>query len=244
MSREWLLELGHSRLKLAPRSGNERIGPVEAIAVDEFEAWLRGASGAPRFWLAAVTPGDRTRRLTSLLDAAGADWHAITTGAVELPVAPAYPELGVDRWLAMQPLWSDSQRAFCVVDAGTATTIDVVDSQARHRGGWILPGVAAARAGLLAAAPGLRRPEPGEAPEPGPARDTARAIENGLLLQQVGAVQRALDEAAEHCDGARPELVLTGGAAGSLQSGFGRVRVEPDLVLRGLALAVERWRSR
>lgn len=244
MSREWLLELGHSRLKLAPRRAGGRVGPVEAFDLGDFDAWLHSATGAARFWLAAVTPDDRTRRVTSRLDAAGAGWHAITTGAVDLSVAPAYPGLGVDRWLAMQPLWSDSQRAFCVVDAGTATTIDVVDGAGRHRGGWILPGIAASRAGLLAAAPGLRRSGTGDEAQPGPARDTARAIENGLLLQQVGAVQRALVEAEALCDGQPPALVLTGGAAGPLQSGLNGARIEPDLALRGLALAVERWRSR
>jgi type III pantothenate kinase len=225
---DWLIDLGHSRLKLARWLGGRRLGPVEAMPPDAFDTWL-GARPDPddeRFWLAAVPRPPIVDRVIAGIARAGADGRVVTTGSAALPVAPAYPGLGVDRWLAMQPLWVSMRAPFCVVDAGTATTIDAVDEQGRHRGGWILPGAAASRAGLLAAATGLAL-----APDPGQA-------------EQVGAIERALIEFRRMIPGRDPALVLTGGASGSLQSALVQSRLEPDLVLTGLAMAVERWWSR
>ena len=242
---DWLLELGHSRLKLAPRLGERQIGRVEAMPVERFGEWLSALSDGrdQRFWLASVPPATISQRVNSELARTGARVRLVETGSVALPVAPAYSALGVDRWLAMQPVWASLCTAFCLVDAGTATTIDVVDQRGRHRGGWILPGMAASRAGLLASAPGLAGRSNPSPPDPGPARDTGAAVDNGLLLQQVGAIERALVEVRRTISGPDPVVVVTGGAAGSLQSALEQARLAPDLVLIGLAMAVERWWS-
>ncbi|WP_352284776.1 type III pantothenate kinase, partial [Pseudoalteromonas sp. Q18-MNA-CIBAN-0097] len=50
--------------------------------------------------------------------------------------------LGIDRWLALIAGFTLYPNTACiVVDAGTATTIDVLDSEGLHLGGWILPGL-------------------------------------------------------------------------------------------------------
>ena len=47
--------------------------------------------------------------------------------------------MGVDRWLAMVCAAEKTQKAFFVMDVGTAITVDfVVNGQ--HLGGWITPG--------------------------------------------------------------------------------------------------------
>jgi len=51
-------------------------------------------------------------------------------------------QMGVDRWLAIlgaQHLMPNLN--LIIVDAGTATTVDILTSNKRHLGGWILPGV-------------------------------------------------------------------------------------------------------
>ncbi len=50
-------------------------------------------------------------------------------------------QLGVDRWLALIAAWMRKRQACCVVDCGTAVTIDAIDNSGRHLGGLILPGV-------------------------------------------------------------------------------------------------------
>jgi len=238
---DWLLELGHSRLKLARRDGEDAAG-VESLPLACFGDWLDGQAlaRADRFWLSSVPLPQVTATVTDALARAGLEWTAVTTGSTILPVAASYPGMGVDRWLAIQPVWSALRAPFCLVDCGTATTLDLVDGQGIHRGGWIMPGIEAAREGLLARAPGLRRARPVRSALPLPARDTAQGIEDGLLLQQAGGIAQAYRIAVEASDlGGEPALVMTGGAAGPLQSLLEGARVEPDLVLRGLAMAVE-----
>ena len=153
-----------------------------------------------------------------------------------------------------------------LVECGTATTIDAVDSNGVHRGGWILPGRAPARQGLLNVAPGLQDAI-GDTEKLHClqlATDTEQAIERGLLLQQAGAVELALRSLEREMD--RPVgLVFTGGEAevvraavesaqklrsstsnrsgadqaSRLESRLDFVTVEPDLVLKGLAMAIE-----
>jgi len=50
--------------------------------------------------------------------------------------------LGIDRWLAMLAGYNRADGACMVIDSGTAFTIDVVDAEGLHQGGYILPGLA------------------------------------------------------------------------------------------------------
>ena len=245
MPNDWLLELGHTRLKTARRVDTGITG-IEAIELERVGQWLlrQRPAAQDRFWLAAVPTPEVTARVTSELDRIGLKWTSVSTGLAALPVAPAYPGMGVDRWLALQPVWERLRSAFCLIDCGTATTVDLVDALGEHLGGWIMPGIDAARLGLLTRAPGLRRPMPAEVGPGAPARDTADAIESGLLQQQVGGIVEAYTVATDLPDFApAPPLVLTGGAAAPLQSLLEErgvpVRIEPDLVLLGLAMAIE-----
>jgi len=238
---DWLLELGHSRLKLARRGDHGPVG-VQSFPLEQFAEWLKARTPAAtdRFWLSSVPLPAVTASVTDLLSRSGLECTVVTTGSAALPVAAAYPGMGVDRWLAIQPVWRALRASFCLVDCGTATTIDLVDGRGVHRGGWIMPGLEAARDGLLARAPGLRRKAPEHSALPRPARDTAQGIEDGLLLQQAGGISQACRVAAGLPDlGGPPALVMTGGAAAPLQSMLEGARVEPDLVLRGLARAAD-----
>jgi type III pantothenate kinase len=59
-------------------------------------------------------------------------------------------KMGVDRWLAMQAVWSQQPNtSHIIVDAGTAITLDVIDNFGRHVGGYICPGFSMMKAGLL-----------------------------------------------------------------------------------------------
>jgi type III pantothenate kinase len=59
-------------------------------------------------------------------------------------------KMGVDRWLAMQAVWSRRpDTSHIIVDAGTAITLDVIDNFGCHVGGYICPGFNMMKAGLL-----------------------------------------------------------------------------------------------
>lgn len=156
--------------------------------------------------------------------------------------------LGADRWVALlgaRALCGDGNAA-CVVDVGTALTIDLLDGTGRHLGGAIVPGPDLMVASLLASTGGIRRRARGSG---GPrrrvprdlfARATAGALEAGALHAVAAVVDRAAIQAQARlgCAGHRgvPRVLLTGGAAPSIR---GLLRIEnrlvPDLVLRGLA---------
>lgn len=242
----WLLEMGHSRLKWARRTADAAPGALADHGVvtshGDRRSLLEAIAESPGAGvvLAAVPKPERVAGLTGALDAAGIAWRRIETGRPALDVAPAYPGLGVDRWLALQWPWLQAGQAFCVADCGTAVTLDVVDGGGVHRGGWILPGMDSAAAGLVARAPGLAdagREDPVDDPRK-PGRNTRAGLTRGLLLQLAGGIG-ACHEAAGQALGVETTLWLTGGDAVRVAPLLKAARTDPHLVLRGLALAAE-----
>lgn len=57
--------------------------------------------------------------------------------------------LGVDRWLAMAAAYNKFKTAICVIDCGTAVTVDVVNADGVHQGGLIMPGLQLMRESLF-----------------------------------------------------------------------------------------------
>ncbi len=142
--------------------------------------------------------------------------------------------LGVDRWLALLAAWTDCRGPLLVASAGTALTLDLVDAEGRHLGGYILPGFATMRASLGLSTWGVRV-EDAPAAELVPGCDTPEAVVNGCLSAMVGALRMVRESSPD------ASFLLTGGDAPLLASqlpGSWEVRVEPDLVMRGLAIAL------
>ena len=231
----WLVELGHSRLKRARLKSDGGLGMTVAESIMAFGGWAEEHRGA-EVVLAGVPSSAIVERLVRDLRDCGVSCSQVGLGAAPLPVAPAYGSLGVDRWLAFNAAWQLHRSSLCVIDAGTAVTLDLVDQAGTHCGGWILPGLEAARSGLLERAPGLERPREAATLPMSPATDTAQALERGLVLQQVGAIRLGIERAAVAL-GHRPTVVLTGGGAATVQSALEIDDLQPDLVLHGLALA-------
>jgi len=145
--------------------------------------------------------------------------------------------LGVDRWVAMIGAWAEFGSALCVVDAGTALTIDVLDDGGQHLGGQIMPGFR-----LLGDALATDTSDIGPALDdfaaPQSSRDwfataTEEAVACGALNALCGAVERAM--AGLHDLGLSPVLVLTGGDAKRILEALGgKPEHRPNLVLSGL----------
>ena len=242
-----LVDIGNSRVKAAIDDGT-RLEPLGTFAwqdapVHELlaEHWLGPLDGrVPDAVHAANVAGDRL--LPSL-----AAWccERFATRPVAMRSAArlgalvnGYAEpgtLGVDRWAAMIGARAHHAGALCVVDSGTATTVDLVDARGVHRGGAILPGIYTMRRSLgkytaaLFAADG----------EIGPFSDnTASGIAGGTGFASVGAIDRLVDEAHE----AVGELttIVTGGESSILESLMRNPVVrDPLLVLRGVAVAAD-----
>lgn len=147
------------------------------------------------------------------------------------PVRNGYREpaqLGVDRWLAICAAWQRLGGAACVIDCGSAITVDILDGDGRHLGGLIAPGLRLMRDAL---ASGTGLPETSGALRTGLGADTTAAIEGGTIQALLGLIERARGLAPPDA-----RLLLTGGDAGLLAARLDcPYELLPDLVLEGLA---------
>lgn len=141
--------------------------------------------------------------------------------------------LGVDRWLAMiEAYYLADKKAVCVLDLGTAATLDVVDATGRHLGGYIVPGMSMMRDALHQSTSRVRVSEQGGVLAYG--INTNQAVENGLLAMMVAWIEREVHEFnRQHPDG---EIYLTGGDASLLAAvlSVNGINVCEELVLDGL----------
>jgi len=145
--------------------------------------------------------------------------------------------MGVDRWLAMLAAFHDASGGVCVVDCGSALTLDLVAADGHHLGGYITPGLRLIEKSILVNTERAYLNERISFSSLEPGRSTEQAVNNGLLLMLVGTIERALEQFTaleEHFN-----IYLTGGdaelIAGMLSVG---VILEQDLVLDGLRLAL------
>ena len=162
-------------------------------------------------------------------------------------VTNAYPDpsaLGVDRWLAVLAA-HELAGAACVIDAGTAVTVDVVTAKGLHLGGLIIPGIDLMMGSLLdktsdIAQKARRRPSSAATDAAASvqifANNTGAAVANGALVAIAAAADRAAAEGTKQC-GEGMRVLLTGGDASRLARAMqSKTEIVPELVLRGLAV--------
>jgi type III pantothenate kinase len=138
--------------------------------------------------------------------------------------------MGVDRWLAMLGARERERGKLCVIDAGSALTIDIVSAAGQHEGGYIIPGAALMERALLLDTDRVRfAEEVGDDLAPG--TSTAAAVRHGIMLAQAGAVSLAIEKA-----GSEPmALLFCGGTGETLMKLVDRGgQWLPDLVFEGL----------
>ncbi|MBI3772005.1 MAG: type III pantothenate kinase [Gammaproteobacteria bacterium] len=142
-------------------------------------------------------------------------------------------KLGADRWVAM--IGAREQAPVCVIDCGTAITLDVLTVRREHVGGLIVPGLNLMRASLTQRVPGIRA---GVVDSVGTETgvlglDTVSGVQQGTLRAIVGAIRHCVaDIEAAYGPLARQ---ITGGDGALIQSLLGdEYNYVPDLVLHGL----------
>lgn len=150
--------------------------------------------------------------------------------------------IGVDRWVAMIGARTEFSGALCVVDAGTAVTIDAVDRDGHHQGGMILPGLELMAGSLHANTSEIpatkRNVSVATDGMDGFATTTEGAVQSGAMTAICGAVERAVR--AMRSSGYRPKVILTGGDASRILKHLdANVLHRPNLVLQGLAFMVQ-----
>lgn len=234
-----LVDIGNTRVKWASADAG-RLTPAQARAHDGdlsrcFErAW--GSAPAPsRVVTVCVAGPAREAALSAWVErnwGLQAEILRATTAVPGLDNEYSDPsQLGVDRWAAVVAAYTHAPgQACCVVDCGSAATIDFVDAAGAYRGGVIVPGLQLMRRSLATGTASL--PEVADAAVVLPGRDTAGAIATGTLLGLAALVDGLVGRMTSQCPDA--VLFLTGGDAAVLLPYLARAYCHrPDLVLEG-----------
>ncbi|PKM11949.1 MAG: type III pantothenate kinase [Gammaproteobacteria bacterium HGW-Gammaproteobacteria-3] len=235
-----LLDIGNTRLKWAVHdqkglaAGKPIVHGDCAFKQQLLAAW-RGIQPRPEV-LAVSCVGSET--VLDLAIAAAHDlwpgvaWFRATSEASAGGVVNGYEyprQLGVDRWLCLLAARRLCSEAVCIVDCGTAITVDVMAATGHHLGGLIAPGLTAMREALAQNTANLSFSA--QVFPAGLAHSTEAAIYNGSLYAAVGLINSVCQP------GGALKLILTGGDAQIIAGHFGiDVLVVPDLVLQGLSL--------
>ncbi len=232
------MDVGNTRAKWRLCRGEEL---VESGVLDRQSANILPALAQPpaELWIASVAGAEFE---TVARQEAQHHWNIepwfarSSASACGLVNSYAEPQrMGVDRWLAMIAAWrqldANSGYGVCVVDAGSALTIDFVAVGGEHLGGYILPGFDSIEKALLQDTDRVRFSDaPRDSIAPG--RSTEQAVYNGLLLSQAGAIALAMSRQAE-----KFSLVFSGGNGLAIQEVLDLGgRFDTHLVMDGLAL--------
>ncbi len=125
-------------------------------------------------------------------------------------------QLGVDRWLALlgTQLLYPNQSAI-IIDAGTATTIDVISAQGQHLGGWILAGIDILSSSLLSNTSQIKAEQMAK-PALSFGLSSSDNVNNACWAATLGAIVIAVTQAKQQLPNL-DKLIFTGGNAKALQ---------------------------
>ena len=251
-SRVLLIDLGNTRIKWGWLSGAEtepeRAGAArtgDGLSDLPFLGSDEPVTGALACNVAGIELGRKLAGLVRERLAAELVFIQARRSACGVTAAYANPlNLGADRWAALIGAHALGPADYCIVDAGSTVTMDLLLADGRHLGGYIAPGsemsLAAMARGTAELASRLKdrssRPQ-----DLAPGTDSAEAMEKGTLAAQLGMIRSGMERLAGQ-GGGSPVLLLTGGGADALVATgeLPEAQSAPDLVLRGLAaLALE-----
>ncbi len=236
--RELLIDSGNSRVKWGWGS-KDGIVANAALENREIESTLQRLWGRElvpcKIWLANSAGERREHQLRHIVEVLwGIEVHSVRSstsfgGIINSYHAPG--QLGVDRWLGLIASWRRVRGSLCLVDCGTAITIDLINGSGNHQGGVILPEIGVSWAEFAEKVPHLSLDQGSSS-----SLLLGKSTEEGLRYGQSGSVatvDRVLEEIFQQHGLAT--LLVTGGGGKILQqeSAFGFLRVE-NLVLEGL----------
>lgn len=164
----------------------------------------------------------------------------ISTSAAAVGVVNAYAEpgkLGVDRWAALVAARAATAGPVCVIDCGSAITIDALDADGRHRGGLIAPGLRLMQQALSANTSDIGGLADADVMDCSLfATGTTEAVNNGVCYMASAMIDRVTADVVAEL-GERTVTLITGGDAARLLPLLAwQPRHEPDLVLMGVAI--------
>ena len=246
-----LVDVGNSRLKWAFAEGKELDGRGSAeyqlpALADTLDGDWSDLARPERVMVASVAGDVAQDTLRSWVES---HWDAESEFLVPCRtshgVTNAYktPErLGADRWAALIAAYHRHGGPCCIVDCGTAITIDALSGTGEHLGGLILPGLTMMRQALVENTRQIGPVARGNVSLL--ARNTEDGVTAGTLYTAVAAIDRIVADVAAEL-GSRVSRIATGGDAEVLLPLLtGSWQHEPELVLQGLVFLAQQRDSK
>lgn len=235
-----LLDIGNSRLKWGVETQQKvqfrgviehrQEGFVETLT----RSW-RDLNPPEALAISSVASSDVVEKLSALAQSLWPGVNMVIASSLSQSdgVTNAYKEperLGVDRWMNLLALRHYYPGKACVVDCGTAITLDFLDEDGLHLGGLISPGLMLMKKSLMQGTSDL--PFSHVERNLGLADYTEGAIYSGTLYSAVGLIEHVLS-----VQNYPQQVIITGGDGPLIARNLAvKSIVESDFVLKGLAL--------
>lgn len=229
--------------------GHWRVSTNTSLTADELRVKIGALLAADGYEWAQVR-GIIISSVVPKLTASYEEIAATATGHVPMVVGPGLKtglqirydnphEVGADRIVNGVAALAQFGAPVIVVDFGTATTIDVIDSSGAYLGGAIAPGLETSAEALFAKAARLSKVDL-DAPPRAIGTNTRASVQAGLLLGEAAMVDGLVHRV--HLElGAEATVVATGGLAPQLAPLCETIEhVDVDLTLKGLMLIWQR----
>lgn len=162
--------------------------------------------------------------------------HIVNSESKRFGVTSSYQQpttLGIDRWLtllAANILYPDEN--VLIIDAGTATTIDLLDSNGIHLGGWILPGIDILFNSLLSNTSKVLATQEHQA-NISFGKSTSDGVNNACWAATLGFIEQGIKQANKQVS--LDNVLLTGGNAKKVSALLNRQhRIINELVFIGM----------
>lgn len=224
------IDIGNTRIKTC-LCKNSTLSKRKTWEIEDTTGLADEIANAGNILVCSVS-GKNFNLIKSLLQ--GKNYHLVTNELLIDFVDYQSPEsLGMDRVVAAIGAWKYMQRGCIVIDAGTATTIDMINHSGLFCGGVIMPGI-----GLMEQAfsqytdlPEVER----KLPMQWPPKSTESALQWGLAGSYLSALKEHIQKLKDIDPGLR--VVATGGdgqwVAAMLEADF-EIEVLDDLVFQGM----------
>jgi len=239
-----LVDIGNSRVKYCFYNEGIRgqVYYVETNLIDEL--WLtKTFDKIYQMIVASVGHDDITNQLSLHCDKNNISYMQVCSEKMKNGVTSAYKDyekLGVDRWLA---LLASAQlypkKNILVIDAGTATTIDLLDAKGMHIGGWILAGINTLFTSVIKDTKKVQVDKINDTACFQFGVNTDQNVNNACWAATIGAIQLGISHATS-INVSVEHVILTGGNAKSIESllagsllNISCIRID-DLIFHGL----------
>lgn len=211
-----LLENG--QVKSCPRQGVEHL--VDALALSDGDVWMSSV-------------GDTVlrERIAGQCVGMARTCHRINIEQHTDKLTTRYDiqSMGIDRWLVLLGCYERNLYPCVVVDSGTATTIDLMNAQGEHEGGYILPGLSLAQSALTTNTCIPEQPE--LAQQVKIPMSTAETMNFSMPAATAALAEQCASSLANNAT-----IILTGGGATALSAHMSSPVIQAEyLVFEGLA---------